>query len=166
MTTLPTMTLIDSLVELLTEAYAGPPDPRGTWFVDNEADSGIFGAISGVSAAEASRSVDSSGKPGSTIASNVEHLRWSLANANRTLQGTEYQSNWKESWNLINADEAAWDSLRQALRSEYETLLKEIKKQQELQGDFLLGVLAMVPHAAFHLGILRQMIERVRSASG
>jgi hypothetical protein len=31
-----------------------------------------------------------------------------------------------------------------------------------LQGDYLNGVLALIPHAAFHLGIIRQMIERVR----
>jgi len=32
-----------------------------------------------------------------------------------------------------------------------------------LQGDYLNGVLALIPHAAFHLGLIRQMIERVRS---
>ena len=62
-------TLKQSILTLLTEAYAGPPDPHETWFVDNAPDSGIFGAIRGLSAAQASRSVDGSGRRGTTVAS-------------------------------------------------------------------------------------------------
>jgi cytochrome c biogenesis protein len=43
-----------------------------------------------------------------------------------------------------------------------ETLLKNIEKQQELTGETLNGVLALIPHAAYHLGNIRQMVERVR----
>jgi hypothetical protein len=156
-------TLTQSIVVLLTEAYQGPPDPSGTWFIDNEPDCGILGILKGVSPIEASISVDGSGKAGSTIASNVEHLRWSLANANAALQGADYNSKWSESWNLLNADQASWDGLRDALRDEYESLCETITKQEDLPGEYLNGVLALIPHAAFHLGIIRQMIERVRS---
>jgi hypothetical protein len=162
MTTLETFTLINSINELLTEAYAGPPDPRSTWFIDNEPDSGILGILKGVSAAEASQSVDGSGKPGSTIAANVEHLRWSLANANTMLQGEDNLGSWKQSWSLTSADEAAWEGLRQALRDEFETLRVNIAKQSDLPGEYLNGVLGLIPHAAYHLGTIRQMIERVR----
>ena len=163
MTTLPTTTLIDSIVTMLTEAYEGPPNPRESWFVDNEPDSGILGVLKNVTAAEASTSVDGSGKSGSTIAANVEHLRWSLANVNGTFRGQQYNSNWGESWELNNADEAEWDQLRESLRSEYEMLCTVLKQQQELPGVYLNGVLALIPHAAFHLGLIRQMIDRVRS---
>jgi len=163
MSTLATATLIQSIVNLLTEAYAGPPDPRSTWFIDNEPDSGLLGTLANVSAVEASTSADGSGEPGSTIASNVEHLRWSLANANAALRGEAYNPNWSESWNLLDADEVKWDRLRRELRAEFETLCEAIKNHSELQGVFLDGVLALVPHAAFHLGIIRQMVERVKS---
>jgi len=163
MSTLATATLIQSIVNLLTEAYAGPPDPRSTWFIDNEPDSGILGTLANVSAIEASTSADGSGEPGSTIASNVEHLRWSLANANAALRGENFNSKWSESWNLLDADEAKWDRLRRELRSEFETLREAIKRQEDLPGDYLDGTLALVPHAAFHLGIIRQMVERVKS---
>ncbi len=113
MTNLATSTLIQSIITLLTEAYAGPPDPRSTWFIDNEPDSGILGIIAGVTAAEASRSVDGSGNPGTTIAAHVEHLRWSLANANGALTGQPYRGNWSESWELTGADEDKWNRLRQ-----------------------------------------------------
>ena len=164
MTTLPTAALINSIVELLTEAYAGPPNPKATWFIDNEPDSGILGILKSVTAEEASTSVDGSGKSGSTIASNVEHLRWSVANANAAMRGKPYNPNWAESWELLDADEAAWKRLCQALRLEYEGLREAIKMQEDLPGDYLNGVLGLIPHAAFHLGVIRQMIERVRLA--
>ena len=164
MSTLPTTILINSIVELLTEAYAGPPNPKATWFIDNEPDSGILGILKSVTAAEASTSVDGSGKSGSTIASNVDHLRWSVANANAAMRGKPYNPNWAESWELLDADEAAWDRLRQELRLEYKSLSEAIKMQEDLPGDYLNGVLGLIPHAAFHLGLIRQMIERVRSA--
>ncbi len=162
MSTVDSSILTESLGALLVEAYDGPPDPHGTWFIDNEPDCGILGTLKSVTAAEASRSVDGSGKAGSTIAANVEHLRWSLANANGAMRGEPYKNNWSESWELTRADEAKWTRLVQDLRREYETLLDAVRQAPNLQGDELLGVMALVPHAAFHLGILRQMVERVR----
>jgi hypothetical protein len=164
MSTVPLSTLTQALCDLLTEAYDGPPDPSITWFVDNEPDSGILGAIRNISAAEASRPVDGSGVPGSTIAANVEHLRWSLANANGAMRGEPYQFNWSESWNTLEADKTKWNALRKDLRREYLTLRDAVRAAPDLQDEFLLGVLALIPHAAFHLGLLRQMIERVRQA--
>jgi hypothetical protein len=164
MSTLETTAVIDAILVLLTEAYAGPPDPHQTWFIDNEPDSGILGLLAKISAAQASHSVDGSSLPGSSIAANTEHLRWSLANANRALRGEPYQGNWHESWHLQTVDEAQWQQIRQALYTEFEDLRDGLKQQAELPGDYLLGVLAMVPHAAFHLGVMRQMLARVQAA--
>ena len=154
--------VIKSISTLFSEAYAGPADPSSTWFIDNEPDSGILGLISGVSATEASWSANHN-DPGTTIASHVEHLRWSLANANEALEGKEYQGNWKESWNTLHADEPEWESLKKGLRSEFERLLGNLQKQAEMPGDYLTGVMALLPHAAYHLGTIRQLIERARS---
>lgn len=154
-------TLIASINELLTEAYAGPPNPNATWFIDNEPDSGILGILAGVSAAEASTSVDGSGKPGTSIAANAEHLRWSLANTNGVMRGEEY-GKWKESWNLQSVDETTWNQLCDALRTEFETLVETLKNQTELPDEYLSGFIALLPHAAYHLGTIRQMVERVR----
>ena len=163
---LPVPDLLKHINTLLTEAYAGPPDPRATWFIDNEPDSGILGILKGVTAQEASLSVDGSGKPGTTIAANAEHLRWSLANTNAALRGEVFNSQWSESWLLQGADEAGWDRLRNSLRSEFETLLAALQGVRNFPEDnYLTGVLALLPHAAYHLGTLRQMIERVREKS-
>ncbi len=163
MSTIPISTFISTINTLLTEVYEGPPNPKETWFIDNEPDSGILGTLKNVTAAEASFSIDGSDGSGSTIAANVEHLRWSIANANQAIRGGEYQGNWAESWALVNADEAAWDRLRNALRTEFESLREGIGNVTELQEVYILGLTALIPHAAFHLGIIRQMIERVRA---
>ncbi len=165
MSTIPLSTLQQVIVDLLSEAYAGPPAPSSTWFVDNQPDSGILGVLAGVSAAEASTSVDGSGQPGTTIAANVEHLRWSLANADAALRGASYNPNWKESWNVLALSEGEWNDLRQTLRAAFESLCEAIRMQTELEGETLYGVLGMIPHAAYHLGSIRQMIERVRAGA-
>ena len=156
-----TAEVIQSITTLFYEAYAGPANPKSTWFIDNEPDSGILGLIAGVSSAEASWSSNQN-KPGTTIAGHVEHLRWSLANANAALQGKSYQGNWAESWNTLEADEIKWNRLKEDLHTEFETLLKNLRKQTELPGDYLTGVMALIPHAAYHLGTIRQQIERAR----
>jgi hypothetical protein len=161
MTTLPVTAVLRSTADLLHEAYEGPPDASATWFVDNEPDAGLFGAIAGLSAREASTSMDGSQASGSTIASHVEHLRWSLANMNAAIRG-EPLGEWKESWQLVQADDGEWDRLRTSLRVEYETLQDALRSQVALPEEYLPGVLSLLPHVAFHLGIIRQMIERVR----
>jgi len=155
--------ITQSIVDLLMEAYQGPPDAHTpTWFNDNDPNGGVFGLIAPLSAVEASTSADGSGNPGTTVAAHVEHLRWSLANANGALRGDPYQSNWKESWKVSVVDDAEWNLLRLTLQSEVKTLCTAILKQENLEGPFLNGLLALVPHAAYHLATIRQMIERVK----
>jgi hypothetical protein len=162
MTTLPVPTVLNSVVVLLTEAYAGPPDPSSTWFIDNEPDSGVFGHLANVTFKEASVSVDGSNESGTTIASHAEHLRWSLAMMNAAIRG-EPLGDWKESWLLLTVDDERWEALRGDLRAEFEKVCQAIQSQVELPEEYLIGVLALLPHAAYHLGTIRQMIERVRS---
>ncbi len=164
MTTLPVTIVLDSARTLLTEAYAGPPNPQSTWFIDNEANSGLFGTIDGLTAAEASEPVGE-GQGEVTIASQVEHLRWSLANANAVYWDHKpWNDNWTESWQVSNLDEAGWDRLRQSVRAEFERMRDGLPTQKELPGEYLIGVMALVAHAAFHLGLVRQLVERVRAA--
>lgn len=164
MSTMPVADLIDSIVTLFNEAYYGPPDPKaGTWFIDNHPDAAILPMLAGVSAADASLSVDASGKPGTTIASHAEHLRWSLANVNATLRGAAYNPDWSASWKVLAVDGQQWDALRQSLAGEVDALLAAVKKQTVLQGEVLNGLIALVPHAAYHLATIRQMIERAQA---
>lgn len=69
------------------------------------------------------------------MAAHVEHLRWSLTNANEALQGKPYQGNWSESWNTPETDKIKRDRLRKELRTEFETLMKNLRKQEDIGGD-------------------------------
>jgi hypothetical protein len=162
LTSLSTTAVLKSVTELLTEAYEGPPNPSSTWFIDNEQDSGILGLLAGVSAEEASTSMDGSGETGTTIVSHTEHLRWSLENMNAAIRG-DPQGKWAESWRIVSANNAEWERLRRTMRAELDTLRRALKSQTELPEEYITGTLALLPHAAYHLGTIRQMIERVRS---
>jgi hypothetical protein len=70
---------------------------------------------------------------------------------------------WKESWRLLYADEDEWGRMRRSLRTEFETLQVALKSQTDLREEYITGLLALLPHAAYHLGVMRQMLERVRS---
>lgn len=169
MQAIPISTLFPMVVGLLKEMYEGVPASQPTWVIDSGPGSGILAAVRELTAAEASTSIDGSGSRGTTIAAHIEHLHWSLVNVNEALRGKEYSSNWSESWNLIDANPAAWDELREALRREYETLrdtllimFSSAGSPVELEDDYITGLLALVPHAAYHLAAILQMIERVR----
>jgi len=153
--------LTESIITLLIEAYPRPPDHTAPWFIDNDPDSGILGILRDVTAVEASTSVDGTGNPGTTIASHAEHLHWSLANMNRAMSGEDF-GKWSESWDLREANAAEWDRLRLELRKEFELLCQGLRNQAEIDPQYLTGGLALVAHAAYHLGNIRQMKERVR----
>jgi hypothetical protein len=142
------------LLELFTEAYDGP-SKEYTWFIDNAPKSGLLGTLEDISSEEASRTFTENG---STIAAHTEHLRWSLALANAYTRGENPQPKWSESWLVKTVDDASWKKLRVDLRSEFEVLQNAMQKQQDFSDEQMLtGVVALVPHAAYHLGSIRQM---------
>jgi hypothetical protein len=151
---------LQSLTTLLDEAYKGPADATNTWFTTNEPDAGIFGALEALTAAEASRPIVPGG---STIAAHAEHLRWSLAYANAWYRGEHPQNAWAESWLVREVTPGAWESLRQALRAEFDTVRAAISAADVWDNPlFLTASLALIPHAAYHLSAMRQMLLVLR----
>ncbi len=145
-----------SLLELLSEAYTGPTHAY-TWFISNEPGSGILGTLENVSAENASSRQPS----GTTLAAHTEHLRWSLAQANAFARGETPTETWAESWSVRTVDKAAWQTLRAELRGEFETLYAALQKQEDFSDpQTLTGIMALAPHAAYHLGAIRQMTYR------
>lgn len=161
METLPRDVVMKSLRMVLKEAYEGPQDPRGTWFVDTAPDSGLFGTLASVSADEASRPP---GAGRSTIAGHAGHLRYSLEVARRFLGGDRGPFDWKQSWATAGVDEAAWAELRSGLRQEYDAFRAALNDAGELDGLVLSGMLGGLAHVAYHLGAIRQMILELRGA--
>lgn len=143
------------LLELFAEAYTGPNGPH-TWFTDNRPGSGLLGTLGGVRAEDASRPSPT----GSTIAGHAEHLRWSLALTNAYVRGENPTPNWAESWTVTTVDAEAWDNLRADLRREYEEVLAALGRQKDVSDpQTLTGILALTPHAAYHLGAIRQRVN-------
>jgi hypothetical protein len=150
------------LRELFSEVYAGP-NRDYTWFIENEPGSGLFGTLSALSAEDVSRPSPS----GSTIAAHTEHLRWSLALTNALVRGETPKQDWTESWRVRVVDEAAWDALRHDLMREYETLLATMEQQENFSdANLLTGAMALTPHAAYHLGAIRQLVSTLEPRAG
>ena len=156
---LPRDVLMKSLRMVMAEAYEGPRDPRGTWFVEMAPDSGLFGTLATVSADEASRP-PAEGR--STIAGHAGHLRFSLEVARRFLGGDRGPFEWEQSWATRSVDEAAWAELRGGLRQEYDAFLLALDEAGELDWLLLSGTLGGLAHVAYHLGAIRQMVMELR----
>jgi hypothetical protein len=140
--------------ELVAEAYEGPA-PQGSWFVSPRPDAGLFGTVGRLTAERASRP---SRPGGPSVAAHVEHLRWTLERVNATLGGAPWEPDWSASWSVSEVDDAAWDELRSALRREFDRLHAALAGAPDVSDPLVLrGLLALAPHAAYHLGAIRQL---------
>ena len=145
---------VSSVRQLLTEAYEGTPTQ--SWFSDHGADSGLSATLTAISAANASRTLVTGG---SSIAGHSNHLRWSLAMSNALMRGQQPSRDWAESWTVSSVDDTAWLELQSALRLEYETLQTQLELGFDPSNPMMTTAgIALVAHAAYHLGAIRQMV--------
>jgi hypothetical protein len=155
-------TVLRSLLMVLDEAYEGPVDPRGTWFVNNALYSGVLGSLGDLSAADASRAPI----PGArSIAAHAHHLRFSLDVSTRFLRGEAPAADWNESWAVETVDEPAWSELREGMESDYRALRAVVEARGEWDDLGLAGAVGAIAHAAYHLGAIRQLAFAARAAA-
>lgn len=148
----------DVFLELFDEAYVGPPNHHSTWFTSNEPHAAILGTLDELDATQASKLHTS----GQSIASHAEHLRWSLDLALAYFRGEQPQVDWEDSWKVQTVTEAEWQQLRANLKSNYEAVRAAIAAAPDWSNKFFLtGTIALLPHAAYHLGAIRQMLAAV-----
>jgi hypothetical protein len=156
--------LTKAALSLYDEGYLGYPEPKGTWFTDNEPKCGLIGTIEGLGAADASRPLGG-GDPLS-LASHVDHVRFALNLANRAAKGEHpyKDANWARSWDTRKVDDAEWRALVAALRKEYEDfrLVLSAGKAWDDQ-QFLTGALGLIAHGAWHLGAIRQALGLIKA---
>ena len=145
---------------LLTEICDGPPDPKRTWVVSNEAGSGVLGTVAKLSVAQATHR-----PPGVTrcVAEHVAHLVFALRTSLRYAQGDMSPANWDSSWEIGKLDEAGWKSLQAALRQAHQDLLAwNVPDEAFGNFDVVCGYCGTVAHAAYHLGAIRQLALQCR----
>lgn len=146
------------LITLFREAFEGRPVGQPfTWFVEKT--EGIFDALERTSASQASTSP----APGvNTIGAHLNHVCYTLSLTNAHIRGEQPVSDWEGSWTQQTFDEEAWRQLGSDLRREYDGVLKFLETRPDWpEQDWLMGATALVPHMAYHLGAIRQLIKLV-----
>jgi hypothetical protein len=152
-------TVLKPFLELLREIYIGSEVDQ-SWIIDGNPGYGLTSTLKQISAKVASTPTV---KGGSTIAGHTEHLRWSLEFAMAFYKGVQPSGSWDESWRIHKVNIGEWEKLQEDLLSVYQRLIVAIKEVKDWSNPHLLkGTLALLPHAAYHLGAVRQLIIAVQ----
>ena len=152
---------IGSVLSLLfTELVDGTSGQKGA-FVLNTGDVGLLRSLHKLSAADASRSVDS----GATIAAHAQHLRYGLSLMNRWAAegGNPFaDATWDEAWKTSAVDERVWKEIQDGLEEESHRWLETLRRPRAVSVVELTGMTASVAHLAYHLGAIRQIHKNSR----
>lgn len=150
---------LQSFVELLDEVVIGKTKDY-TWVIDHEPGNGILRTIQSVSAREASQSIVGNS---TTIAAHTEHISWTLENALAFLQTNKPSGEWTESWRIKTVTHNEWTRLHADLKTVYDKIVSNISGRDSFPDPMLLtGLLAMLPHMAYHLGAIRQILSTMK----
>lgn len=149
---------LPSIAELFRECFEGvAPGKDYTWFVQGK--EGIFDALASVSAVQASQRPTPSC---ASIAAHAYHIRFALRSGNSQIRGFEVEGTWESSWEKQSVTDAEWSELASDIREEYDFFLGLLRSQPEIPGgDAVIGTLAQLPHMAYHLGAIRQLMKLV-----
>ena len=145
---------------LFAEVAEGPPQ-RGDAFILNSGDVGLLRSLDRLSAAEASQSTNG----GATIAAHAQHVRYGLSLMNRwaTAGGDPFaDATWDEAWKTVDVDASTWTEIRNGLREEAARWLTVVSARRDVSETELTGMIASIPHRAYHLGAIRQIARDAR----
>jgi len=149
---------VSAILLLFRECFEGRPDgQKHTWFVEGK--EGIFDALQSTTAQMASV------KPSpdcSSIAGHAYHIRYTLRGANAYLGGPPQEGDWESSWAKQRVEDFEWEELRKDIRHQYEFFLNYFTTEPQFPDDeTVIGFTAQLPHMAFHLGAIRQLLKIV-----
>jgi hypothetical protein len=155
-TATPAAVTVGLVVQMLREAFDGPPGPW-TYFTEAGPGHGLFATLDALSAAQASQP----GGPGrATIAGHVHHIGASLALATGRLRGEPASRDRAQSWTVSRVDAAAWTALRADVQRAYEELRVAVEMRAVWDEDAVGTAFGAIAHVAYHLGAIRQRLER------
>ncbi|WP_316810020.1 hypothetical protein [Pedobacter heparinus] len=147
--------ILKPFLELLREIYIGS-ETSEVWIIDGKPGHGLTATAKELTAEQASKPLV---KGGTTVAAHTEHLRWSLEFAMEFYKGKQPSGNWVESWKVKEVNEEEWEQLQLALLVAYQKVIYSIKEVKDWSNPALVtGTLALLPHAAYHLGAVKQLI--------
>jgi hypothetical protein len=151
---------IQPFLALLREIYIGG-EGNDTFVIDRDPGYGVISAVKTISADDASTP---SHDGGTTIAAHTGHLKWSLDYALEFYKGKIPEGwNWDDSWTRFNVNEEEWEKLQHELEASYERLVTVINSVTDWSNDLLLkGTLALLPHASYHLGAIKQLMLTIK----
>ncbi|MGE7902797.1 hypothetical protein ACQKNS_00105 [Peribacillus sp. NPDC094092] len=101
-------TLASSIKTLLKETFEGPTSDW-SYYTNSRPNTGIFGALDGLTSEDASRSIN-----GSTIAAHSDHIRYYLWVIRTMISGADFEKDWDASWTIATVDEVKWGKSRRA----------------------------------------------------
>ncbi|MET0461737.1 MAG: DinB family protein [Chitinophagaceae bacterium] len=151
---------IQPFLALMREIYIGS-EGKDTFVIDRDPGLGIISAVKTVSADDASTP---SHDGGTTIAAHTGHLKWSLDYALEFYKGKIPEGwNWDDSWTRFNVNDEEWEELQRELAASYERLITTINNVNDWSNPMLLkGTLALLPHASYHLGAIKQLMLTIK----
>ena len=148
------------LPRLFSELVDGANDPSGA-FMLNSGDVGLLQSLDRLSAAAASRSLNG----GATIAAHAQHLRYGLSLMNRWAAegGNPFaDATWEAAWKTATVSETEWEEIRNGLRDEAHRWMQALSSSRDVSDVELTGIIASIPHLAYHLGAIRQIDKDAR----
>ena len=122
-----------------------------------DARTSLLETLENISAEEASKRIT---ETGTSIASQVDHLRFYLKVSNDYMDGKKYKVDWQGSWKRKTVTEEEWDQLRKQVREDYDNLIARLNSYGDWSDeDRLGGQLGIIVHTAYHLGAIRQILR-------
>ncbi len=148
----------DAAVILFREAFEGIPAGQNyTWFVQGK--EGIFDALNSTDSSGASKQPTDRC---TSLAAHAFHLLFTLRNANTSQGLPEPDGTWESSWSKEAVTESEWDELKTEIRQEYDLYIGWLSSNHEWNADESFeGLLAPLPHVAYHLGAMRQILKTI-----
>lgn len=150
--------VVRQLSNVLQEAVEGSSGPWA-YFIDNRPGAGVFGALAGLSAAEASRA-----RGGTSIAAHAHHVAFAMEASAASIGGDHAPRDWKKSWQVKTVTTAGWKELVARLHREYQRLRQGVRSRAWSSEEALGETVGVIAHIAYHLGAIRQKAVSLRGA--
>lgn len=142
----------DAISLLLTETFHVPSD---SVYAYSDEGASLLETLALLSAAEASKTIVPGG---TTIAAHADHVRFFTAFVLGRMRGDNEQVDWDLSWAVREVDDAQWIAIQEQLRNTYLEFKNHLLEHDDFDILNERRAMAIVVHAAYHVGAIRQMV--------